>query len=717
MNVYITKLNGMSFTSTEQYAQHMAADIAHSLGIREMGIYRYYAEAESAENRTRRFDGIIAGINAGDIVICQFPTWNGLSFERALVRHIKAYHGRIIIFIHDVEALMSDAHHKDLQGTVELYNEAEVLIVPSLGMRMFLTEHGIRTGMKFVIQEMWDYTALPGALGAGTWNREIHFAGNSDGIHFPNAWECEVPLKVYSDSECHGTYVRKMGWLAPERLLMELAKGGFGLVWYGNEEWRRYLSVNNSLKLGAYFAAGIPVIVPRGISSQSIIEKNHLGIAADTPEEAAEAIKNMTESDYQVYSAAVAQFAPLVREGFFTKKCLLDAIHMSMRNDMYTYSESNEAYRMSECIFSYVCLKESYKNNLALSWTFQGEAEGFLIYDADSGKAAGEVSNVLEHYFLLEDYPKTARFIVKAYVRTLKGKMILAESGVAAVSEMLPIKPVVSLIMPAYNAEKYIARSIDTALAQSFPDMELIIVNDGSTDGTQAVLDWYRERYPQVKTFYKENGGQATARNMGIEKAEGNYIAFMDNDDTLRPDMIERLYISIVKNDCDIAMTSVYMLTGEKYEDMTSYPMTEDTAVSIEVFFEYYMRSLSPVLWNKLYRASLVKEHPCAVRVTFEDDAWTPYVLSYADRVCYINAHLYEYDRSSRGSTAIHASWNRPIEEKFLDHRELVLFFLENGNQERKDLLKKLALVYVSAFPYSGSYVGYSELRKEIEQM
>lgn len=716
MNVYITKLNGMSFTSTEQYAQHMAADIAHSLGIREMGIYRYYAEAESTENRTRRFDGIIAGINAGDIVICQFPTWNGLSFERALVRHIKAYHGRIIIFIHDVEALMSDTHHKDLQDTVELYNEAEVLIVPSLGMRMFLTEHGIRTGMKFVIQEMWDYTALPGTLGSGTWNREIHFAGNPDGIHFPNAWEWEVPLKVYSDSECHGTHVRKMGWLAPERLLMELAKGGFGLVWYGNEEWRRYLSVNNSLKLGVYFAAGIPVIVPRGISSRSIIEKNHLGIAADTLEEAAEAIKKMTETDYQVYSAAAAQFAPLVREGFFTKKCLLDAIHMSVRNDMYTYSESNETYRMSECTFAYVCLKESYKNNLALSWAFQGEAEGFLIYDADSGKAAGEISNVLEHYFLLEDYPKTARFIVKAYVRTLKGKMILAESGAASVSEMLPIKPVVSLIMPAYNAEKYIARSIDTALAQSFPDMELIIVNDGSTDETQAVLDWYRERYPQVKTFYKENGGQAAARNMGIEKAEGNYIAFMDNDDTLRPDMIERLYATIVKNDCDIAMTSVYMLTGERYEDMTSYPMIEDTAVSIEVFFEYYMRNLSPVLWNKLYRASLVKEHPCAVRVRFEDDAWTPYVLSYADRVCYINAHLYEYDRS-RGSTAIHASWNRPVEEKFLDHRELVLFFLENGNQERKDLLKKLALVYVSAFPYSASYAGYSELRKEIEQM
>lgn len=717
MHMYITKLNGMSVTSMKQYAQRMTADIAHSLEIREMGIYRYHADAERAETRTGRLDGIIAGINAGDIVICQFPTWNGLAFERELVRHIKAYHGRIIIFIHDVEALMSDAHRKDLQDTVKLYNEAEVLIVPSLEMRKFLTEHGIRTGIKFVIQEMWDYTALPGSPGSGgIFSQEIHFAGNPDGIHFPSTWEQEIPLKVYSDSECHGTYVQKMGWLPPERLLMELAKGGFGLVWYGNEEWHRYLSMNNSLKLGAYLAAGIPVIVPRGISSQNMIEKNHLGIVVDTLAEAVEAIKNMTEPDYRLYSAAAARFAPLVRKGFFTKKCLLDAIQMSMRTDMYTYSESNEVYGMPECLFAYVCLKESYKNNLVLSWTFYGEAEGFLIYDADSGKIVGEISNVLEHYFLLENYPKTARFIVKAYVRTLKGKMILADSEVAAISEKCPVKPIVSLIMPAYNAEKYIARSIDTALAQSFSDMELIIVNDGSTDGTQAVLDWYRERYPQVTTFYKENGGQATARNMGIEKAEGNYIAFMDNDDMLRPDMIERLHDSIVKNDCDIAMTSVYILTGENYADMTSYPMAEDTAVSIDEFFEYYMRSLSPVLWNKLYRASLVKEHPCAVQVTYEDDAWTPYILSYADRVCYINAHLYEYDRS-RGSTAIHASWNRPIEEKFHDHRELVLFFLKNGNQKRKDLLKRLALVYVSAFPSPDSYFGYSELKKEIEQV
>ena len=150
---------------------------------------------------------------------------------------------------------------------------------------------------------------------------------------------------------------------------------------------------------------------------------------------------------------------------------------------------------------------------------------------------------------------------------------------------------------------------------------------------------------------------------------------------------------------------------------MATYPMTEDTAVSVDVFFEHYRRSLSPVIWNKLYQASLVKERPFAVGVTYEDDAWTPYVLSYAKQVCYINSHLYEYDRSIRNVTGIHASWSRPIEEKFLDHRDFLMFFLKNGNSEKKHLLKRLALGYMEAFMNSYSYHKYRELKEEIDQM
>ena len=717
MNVYITKINGMSYMSTEQYAQQMTANIAHSLGIREMGIYRYNTDSESSQNRASRFDGIIAGIGAGDFVICQFPTGNGLEFERGLVRHIKAYHGRIVIFIHDLEAVMDENRRSMLGDTVGLYNEAEVLIVPSAVMKRFLMEHGVRADMRYVVQEMWDYVTSLELSGLGKLKRELHFAGDPDGVHFPRMWKYGMPLHIYSNQDCQGNFVQKMGWLLPDRLLLEISKGGLGLVWYGNESRHQYLSMNNCFNLAVYLAAGIPVIVPKGLSNQCMIEQNHLGIAVDALDEVVETVRNITEQEYQKYAAAVAGFAPLQRNGFFTKKCLLDAIQMCMRKDMHVYSESNEVYALPDCAFEYVCVNESFGDNLAVSWVFRGEAEGYLVYDADSGKLVEEVFGGLEHYLLLKHYPKEKRFVVKAYVRAVRGKMIVAQSNAAGISEKQPVKARVSLIMPAYNAEEYIARSIDTALAQSFADMELIIVNDGSTDQTQRIIDWYKERYPQVRTFYQSNAGQASARNTGIRYAVGNYIGFMDNDDMIRPDMIEHLYEAAVKNSCDVSISSVYQLVKEGYVEMTSYPIVENAAISVDDFFEQYMRNLSPVIWNKLYSASLVKEHPFAVNMTFEDDAWTPYVLSYAQKVCYTNEHLYEYDRTIRGTTGIHASWSKPMEEKFLDHKELIMFFLENGNREKKPLLKRLALAYMSAFMSAYSYPKYKELREEIEKL
>lgn len=716
MNVYITKLNGMSFMNTEQYVQHMAVGIAHTLGIREMGIYRYNTEGESAENRGYRLDGIIAGISAGDVVICQFPTGNGLGFERAFVRRIKTYHGRVVMFIHNLEAVMAEIQKGTLQDTIGLYNEAEVLIVPSHRMKEFLINQGIRAGMKFVIQEIWDYTTQLNSLDSGKLKREFHLAENSDRFPFPNTWDYEMPLKVYSNQECVGNHVQRMGWMPPDRLLLELSKGGFGLVWYGSEYGRRYLSMNNSLELSAYLAAGIPVVVPRGISNQCMIEENHLGIAVDTLDEAVETVKSMTEQDYQGYVSAVSQFVPLLRQGFFTKKCFVDALQMAMRKDMYVYSESNVVCTMPNGEFEYVCLNESYGGNLALSWTFRGEAEGFLIYDADSGRLIREVCDGLGHYLLLKNQPQGIRLIVKAYVRAIKGKMVIAESDAAAVSEKFSGQNLVSLIMPAYNAEKSIARSIDTALAQSFTDMELMIVDDGSTDETRKIIQWYEERYPQIKSLSQPNGGQASARNTGIKQAVGDYIGFMDSDDMVRPDMIERLYGAVTKNDCDIAVSSAYMLREEGYKEMLTYSMEEDTAVSIDEFFQRYI-TLSPEIWNKLYRASLVKERPLPVNITFEDDAWTPYVLSYARRICYMNAHLYEYDRTMQNTTYTHVVWRKPIEEKFLDHKKFMMFFLKNGNPEKKPFLKRLALRYAAAFMNSYSYPKYRELKEEIEQM
>lgn len=318
MNVYITKLNGMG--NTMQFLQHMTAEIGHQLGFREMGIYHYNANAEKPEERSVRFDGIIAGIQSGDIVICQFHTWNGLRFERALVEHIRAYHGRIVIFIHSLEALMIRGSRFMLGETIELYNRAEALIVPSQKMKNFLLDSGIRTDMKFIVQEMWDWTTGISFQETPKFRREIWYTG---GAHAPfvKEWDYDIPLKF-----CKA--------FRPDELLVELSAGGFGLEWYHDDQAYEYMKYGNSFGLSRYLAAGIPVIVPDGISCQKLIEENHLGLVVDSLDEAVKDLKAMSESEYQEYVRHVGQFATALRNGYYTKKCLIDSVQALFREDI-----------------------------------------------------------------------------------------------------------------------------------------------------------------------------------------------------------------------------------------------------------------------------------------------------------------------------------------------------------------------------------------------
>lgn len=144
MKTYITRINGWSLRDKSHYMQNMVAEIAHQLGCREMGIYRYYAEEENWESLSSRLDGIIAGINRGDLVICQFPTGNGMRFDNELVSRLNAYGGRIAIFIHELETLVNKEKQSQSGRIIGIYNQAEVLIVPTYAMRQWLVEKGIR---------------------------------------------------------------------------------------------------------------------------------------------------------------------------------------------------------------------------------------------------------------------------------------------------------------------------------------------------------------------------------------------------------------------------------------------------------------------------------------------------------------------------------------------------------------------------------------------
>lgn len=112
-------------------------------------------------------------------MICQFPTGNGEGFEWTLVNHLKAYGGRLIFWLYDVETLAMETDKRKLPETLRLYSQAEVLIVPSLAMRRFLLDNGIKDSIKFVVQEMWDYTTGADFASNPQFRKELHYTGGS----------------------------------------------------------------------------------------------------------------------------------------------------------------------------------------------------------------------------------------------------------------------------------------------------------------------------------------------------------------------------------------------------------------------------------------------------------------------------------------------------------------------------------------------------------
>ena len=123
-------------------------------------------------------------------------------------------------------------------------------------------------------------------------------------------------------------------------------------------------------------------------------------------------------------------------------------------------------------------------------------------------------------------------------------------------SNQSTLKHKVSIIVPVYNVEKYIAKCLDSLIAQTLKDIEIIVVNDGSKDNSQKVIDEYVKKHPElVISLTKDNGGLSDARNFGIPYAKGKYVCFVDSDDYIEHDSIERMYIKAIETQSDIVMT------------------------------------------------------------------------------------------------------------------------------------------------------------------
>lgn len=190
-------------------------------------------------------------------------------------------------------------------------------------------------------------------------------------------------------------------------------------------------------------------------------------------------------------------------------------------------------------------------------------------------------------------------------------------------------KPIISIISPVYNAEKYMHRCIDSIIVQTLTDWELILVDDGSSDSSGAICDEYAARDSRIKVIHKDNGGVSAARQTGLEVANGEYIIHADPDDYIEPSMLEELYMKAQEEDADMVICDFYYDKDGKVIYQKQHPSSLKADIVLHDIFEHLHGSC----WNKLVRRS------CCVKYR----ARFPEGINYCEDVCF-NVQLLKHD-------------------------------------------------------------------------
>ena len=226
------------------------------------------------------------------------------------------------------------------------------------------------------------------------------------------------------------------------------------------------------------------------------------------------------------------------------------------------------------------------------------------------------------------------------------------------VTEGFMKEPMVSVIVAVYNVEKYIAKCIESILYQTYENIELIIVDDGSIDNSLKICNEYATRDSRIKIITKENGGQATARNVAMDVAKGEYIGFVDGDDWIEPNMYEALFTAMVENDVDIIQCGWYKVDASSNqktaangcfgkEFYTSNEGLDELCISTS-------KHLNTSVCCKLFRGDIAKQFRFTPVRAYEDDEYRFKTVSVATSILCIDTPLYNYlNRANSTMTSV----------------------------------------------------------------
>lgn len=233
--------------------------------------------------------------------------------------------------------------------------------------------------------------------------------------------------------------------------------------------------------------------------------------------------------------------------------------------------------------------------------------------------------------------------------------------------------PQISIIVPVYNAEKYLAECIDSILGQSFADFELLLVNDGSTDSSPAICHRYALQDKRIKVLEKSNGGVSSARNLGLANATGTWIAFIDNDDWIDPSYLGNLLNKAIADKAEVAFCDFYFANPDGSKKIYNAYSWEKQGLQ---GLNDYMETVWTVVWAGLFKRSLISDHNLKfpVGITFfEDFYFISRLYYYANKVAKINLPLYYYRQIE--SSAVHNLNDKSAADALFAISDTIRFF------------------------------------------
>ena len=243
-------------------------------------------------------------------------------------------------------------------------------------------------------------------------------------------------------------------------------------------------------------------------------------------------------------------------------------------------------------------------------------------------------------------------------------------------------KPLISVIVPIYKVERYLAKCIDSILAQTYSNLEIILVDDGSPDMCGEICDDYALKDERINVIHKENGGLSSARNAGIDIAQGEYIGFVDSDDYIEPYMYEKLYCAIEQNNCRLAVCNInYVFENGKVvpkcdKEKDKLMDFEEAIIEMNTYRIFDMGA-----WSKLYHKDLFKTIRFPVGKLSEDFFIMPQIFDKAQRISYVSTPCYNYFQRQNSITK-----NKKINHDFIEAAFEQMHFLDEKYPQLKVL-------------------------------